>query len=53
MNKLRDSTPTMSRPNATSKIMIRYPKREKENGISLCMTEIFPNERITIDWYGI
>ena len=50
MNKLRDSTP-MSCPDCMSKIRIRYEQPGMKNGVRLLFTDIFPNDRLTVDWY--
>ena len=50
MNKMRDSTP-MSRPDCMSKIRIRYEQPSMKNGVRLLFTDVFPNDRLTVDWY--
>lgn len=39
------------RTDDASKIMIRYGRQTDTNGIHLCLTEIFPNEQVILDWY--
>ena len=51
MNKMRDSTPLKGRPAQSQKICIHYGNTLKQNGVRLHHTEIFPDERLSIDWY--
>lgn len=52
MNKTRDSTPMKGRPAQSLKICIHYGNNLKQNGAKLQLTEIFPDEQLSIDWYG-
>ena len=52
MNKLRDTTFLKGRPCKSSKISIRYDDAQTRNGVRLHLTEIFPEEHLSIDWYG-
>ncbi len=51
MNKMRDSTPMKGRPAQGPKICIHYGNSLTQNGARLQLTEIFPDERLSIDWY--
>ena len=51
MNKMRDSTGLHSRPPLGPKITIHYEDTPSRNGISVKLTEIFPDECLAIDWY--